>query len=103
MYARLNRSLIWIALAAGCGGVEYRGTASTAPGVLAEIDVPGVQVVTDYDEPVFYVDGSYWWSLGGVWYRSASYTGGWVRAPLPPAILRQIENPHRYRHYQPNR
>src|SRR4029079_6541852 len=42
---------------------------------------PGVLVVHDYDEEVFFVDGRYWmhWR-DGRWYRANDYRGGWVTA-----------------------
>ena len=39
---------------------------------------PGVQVVEDYDEEVFYDDGWYWYRDGGSWYRSHDHHGNWV-------------------------
>ena len=61
---------------------------------------PGVQVIADYDEPIFYSDGFYWRYYGGAWYRSNYYTGGWVYARPPVAVLR-IDRPYAYRHYRP--
>ena len=40
---------------------------------------PGVMVVRDYDEEVFFVDGRYWMRWGdGRWYRANDHRGGWV-------------------------
>jgi hypothetical protein len=89
-----------LALAAGCAPVEYRGTVAVTAPDLAYV-APGVQVIADYDEPIFFSDGFYWWQFGGVWYRSATYTGGWVRIAVPPAAIVHIDYPHRYRHYRP--
>jgi len=61
---------------------------------------PGVQVIADYDEPIFYTDGFYWRFYGGGWYRSNYYTGGWVYARPPVAVLR-IDRPTAYVHYRP--
>src|SRR3982751_1379158 len=61
---------------------------------------PGVQVIADYDEPIFYSDRLYWRYYGGTWYRSPSFTGGWVVATPPPAVLR-IDRPRAYVHYRP--
>jgi hypothetical protein len=91
-----------LSLTAGCAPVEYHGTVavtSTAPDLVYV--GPGVQVIADYDEPIFYSDGFYWWSFGGAWYRSASYTSGWAYVAMPPAVLVQIQSPYRYRHYRP--
>src|SRR5262245_6347703 len=61
---------------------------------------PGVQVIADYGEPIFYSDGFYWRYYGGVWYRSTYYTGGWVYARPPVAVL-SINQPYAYRYYRP--
>src|SRR3982751_876159 len=61
---------------------------------------PGVQVIADYDEPIFYSDRYYWRMYGGTWDRSPYYTGGWVAAVPPPAVL-HIDRPHAYVHYRP--
>jgi hypothetical protein len=61
---------------------------------------PGVMVIADYDEPIFYSDGLYWRYHGGGWYRSAYYRGGWVYA-RPPAPILRIDRPYAYRHYRP--
>jgi hypothetical protein len=61
---------------------------------------PGVQVIADYNEPIFYTDGFYWRFYGGTWYRSSYYTGGWVYARPPVAVLR-IDRPYAYVHYRP--
>ncbi len=60
---------------------------------------PGVQVIADYNEPIFYNENYYWRNDGGVWYRSHTHTGGWVRYNAPRAIL-SIERPSAYVHYR---
>jgi len=82
-------------LTAGCASrVRYTATPD-----LVYVG-PGVQVIADYDEPIFYADNVYWRFDGSTWYRSTYYTGGWVYAPPPPSI-RRIERPHEYVHYRP--
>ncbi len=61
---------------------------------------PGVQVVADYNEPVFFSDGLYWRFSGGYWYRSPYYNRGWVSARPPGAVL-SINHPQGYAHYRP--
>ncbi len=61
---------------------------------------PGVQVIADYDEPIFFADGFYWRSSGGYWYRSHDYHRGWVSARPPGAVMR-IDHPQTYAHYRP--
>jgi hypothetical protein len=61
---------------------------------------PGVQVIADYNEPVFFSDGLYWRYSGGYWYRSPYYNRGWVSARPPGAVL-SINRPQGYAHYRP--
>lgn len=87
---------------AGCSAELYtpvEGPVAATPDLVAV--APGVQVIADYDQPIFYAEGFYWWSLDGVWYRSASYTDGWVLAP-PPIVITNIITPWRYTHYHPH-
>jgi hypothetical protein len=93
----LSTVMIAASLAAGCR-VGYSATGAYAPDLVYVS--PGVQVIADYDEPIFYVDNYYWRFSGGTWYRSASYTGGWVYA-TPPVVIRRIERPEVYVHYRP--
>lgn len=91
-----------LVLAAGCAPVEYRGSVAvaSAPPDLVYVG-PGVQVIANYDEPIFYSSGFYWWFFGDTWYRSSVYTGGWVSVAAPPAVIVQIRQPVRYRYYRP--
>jgi hypothetical protein len=61
---------------------------------------PGVQVIEDYEEPVFYSSNVYWRFNGGVWYQSRTYTGGWVRVTSPPSAIVRIQRPSMYVHYR---
>ncbi|HTM21626.1 MAG TPA: hypothetical protein VL172_13990 [Kofleriaceae bacterium] len=63
---------------------------------------PGVQVVYDYNEPVFYSEGFYWRWYGGVWYRSNYHNYGWVRVRTVPTYVARIDNPRYYVHYRGN-
>ncbi len=104
----MRGTLIALALAlfAGCyteadvGGGAY---VAGGPGVYAEpglVEVsPGVQVIADYDYPVFYTGGLYWRQFGGVWYSSTVYTGGWGVAYNVPVGIRGIARPEAYVHY----
>lgn len=96
--------LVGAAGCAGSGTVGYRATATydTAPMPDMAYVAPGVQVIADYDEPVFYTDGYYWrYTNDGRWYRSNTWTGGWVYASAPRAVLR-IERPRTYVRYRPD-
>jgi hypothetical protein len=90
------------ALASACvGGAEYSGGGTVETPDLVEVS-PGVQVIADYDESIFFADGAYWWFSDGGWYRSNYYTGGWVFAPSPPVVVMRIGEPFRFRHYRPS-
>ncbi len=96
----------------GCyttGEVGYRATYSSGYSGDAYVSSPdlvtvspGVQVVADYDEPVFYTDGFYWRFYNGGWYRSNNYATGWFYIDQPPVAVLRIDRPHAYVHYRPN-
>ena len=93
-----------IALTTGCyatgtGTVGYSATYTATTPDLVEVS-PGVQVIADYDEPIFYSDNYYWRYDGGTWYRSSYYNRGWVYARPPHAVI-SIGEPYRYRRYRP--
>jgi hypothetical protein len=106
MFKRIIPALMLAGLAGGCvgsGGATYRGsvTVSSSTPDLAYV-APGVHVIADYDEPIFYSNGYYWWSVDGTWYRSSSYTGGWAYVSSPPVAIARIRTPYAYRHYRPS-
>jgi len=75
----------------------------TFPEVLPPLVVvqPGVSVVRDYDQEVFYADGYYWVRQDRSWYRSRDHRRGWARVEpryIPPPIVQAP--PGRYRHYR---
>jgi hypothetical protein len=85
----------------------YSATAAPAPdGYAATPDLvtvqPGVQVVADYDEPVFFTDGFYWRFYDGYWYRSNNYYAGWYFYERPPVAVLRIDRPYAYAHYRPS-
>jgi hypothetical protein len=88
--------------AAGCAArVGYSASISNE-GYGADLvyAAPGVQVIADFDEPIFYVDNFYWRFYGGSWYRSTQYTGGWAYAS-PPVAIQRIDRPQAFVHYRP--
>ena len=92
-----------VAVAAGCGGGGYYRTSvgvSASTPDLAYV-APGVHVIANYDEPIFYSSGYYWYPYEGGWYRSRTYTGGWTYASPPPTVAR-ISSPYGYRQYRPS-
>jgi hypothetical protein len=81
------------------GEVGYRvGVSAPAPDLVYVS--PGVQVIADYDYPVFFADGLYWRYDGGIWYRSRTYTGGWAVSYNVPVAVRGIDRPAGYAHYR---
>ena len=78
------------------------GPAGEVEGSLDLVEVnPGVEVVADYGVPIFFADDLYWRSIGGVWYESTWYGGGWRRSVRPSPHLGRIDRPDRYTHYRP--
>lgn len=95
------RSMLIAAFAMSGCYVEERPVAVTdAYADLIEV-APGVEVVADYDAPIFFADDYYWWSVGGVWYWSTWYRDGWSRAPYVPRFVAGIPHPESYTHYRP--
>jgi hypothetical protein len=86
----------------GCAAVlagALAGCTATVAGPDLVSVGPGVSVIADYDEPVFYSDGFYWRYYGSTWYRSPYYNRGWVYA-APPAAIMSINRPYAYVHYR---
>jgi len=85
----------------GTGEVSYGGEVRVASPELVEIS-PGVQVIADADEPLFYSDGVYWLYRDGYWLRSDDYRRGFVRVQISyvPQRVRLIERPQVYVQYR---
>jgi hypothetical protein len=62
---------------------------------------PGVRVVSDFDDEVFFVDGYYWVRRDGGWLRARDHRAGWVRVE-PRYVPRPLFQapPGRYKHYR---
>lgn len=75
----------------------------SAPPPLVVVE-PGVQVVEDNDEEVFFVDNYYWVRRGPRWYRTRDHHGGWVVVDgpgVPASIVRVPEGKYRrYKHHK---
>jgi hypothetical protein len=73
----------------------------SAPPPLVVVE-PGVQVVEDNDEEVFFVDSYYWVRRGPRWYRTRDHRGGWVVVDgpgVPPSLVRMPQGQYRrYKH-----
>jgi hypothetical protein len=74
------------------------------PVVLPQLVVvaPGVQVVPDVEEEVFFSGGWYWVRQDGGWYRSHSPRRGWAFVQ-PERVPRRLVNlpPGQYRRWHP--
>jgi hypothetical protein len=72
-----------------------------APPPLVEVQ-PGVEVVEDADEEIFFTGGWYWHcSPEGTWFRTRNYRGGWAVAPprvVPVAVARMPRGEYRHFH-----
>jgi hypothetical protein len=75
----------------------------TAPPPLVVVQ-PGVQVVEDADDEVFFVDGWYWCRREDHWFRTRSHTGGWavVEPRLVPRTIVAVP-PGQYRRWKHGR
>jgi hypothetical protein len=84
---------------AGCyGTTEVSGGAYVRSPRLEYIS-PGVQVVADYDYPVFYSGGAYWRYDSGTWLYSHQPYHGFIRARVVPRAVLSIDRPYAYTHY----
>ena len=102
MLRKLSLAGAVVALSVAATGCVVSGSVRTRAYVepsMVAIE-PGVYVVADYDEPVFYTDGYYWLYRGGGWYRSGVYTGGWVHVRNVPGRVHRIRAPRGYVHYR---
>ncbi len=103
----------WISILLFCGLLPGTALAQTfsvqigAPAVrwesrppMVEIE-PGVWVVEDSDDEVFFYDQWYWMQLDGRWYRSRDHEGHWgsVDFGFVPSRLYERERGY-YRHYR---
>jgi hypothetical protein len=83
----------------GTGTVRYTATATYSQPSLAYVS-PGVYVVEDYNEPVFYSNNLYWRYHNGVWYRSQYHDRGFVYYAAPPRAVLSIQRPYAYVRYR---
>jgi hypothetical protein len=98
--AMRNSFLLCVMFAGACtahGSARVNAEATTPNLVYVSDDV---QVIEDYDEPVFFSGNFYWRWDNGVWYQSRYHTRGWVRVSSPPPQIVRIERPQAYVHYR---
>lgn len=80
-------------------GVQIRVNIPVNPPLV--VVQPGIQVVEDWDEEVFFTGGYYWVQRDGYWYRASSPRAAWVYVEprrVPPGLVRIP--PGHYRHYR---
>jgi hypothetical protein len=91
-------------LSLAAGGCLAHGRVSGGAEVSSDLILvelrPGVWVIEDYREPVFYADGYFWLYRDDGWYRSSDYSGGWVRFRSAPQVIVSIERPRQYIGYR---
>jgi hypothetical protein len=100
----MTRTLAFILIVAlsACRGeaeVRYSGDATTPELVALDID-PSVMVVANADEPIFYLENSYWLYRDNRWFHSSSHRSGWKRMDMPPERIRKIDQPLAYVHFR---
>jgi hypothetical protein len=65
---------------------------------------PGIQVVPQVNEEVFFVDGYYWVRRDTRWYRSHDHRGGWVVIDSRSVPARLVKYPPgHYRKWDPSK
>ena len=60
---------------------------------------PEVQVIENFDYPVFFYGGLYYRNEGGVWYSSSWHDRGWGVTYSAPTYITRIDRPTAYVHY----
>ncbi|MBK7197846.1 MAG: hypothetical protein IPH80_35810 [Myxococcales bacterium] len=101
--SRLKISVLVAALALASGGclgqAHLSGGYQAADPILVELQ-PGVWVIEDYDQPVFYADGFFWMYRDDGWYRSRDHVSGWAYVRAAPQVVVRIERPRQYVHFR---
>jgi len=98
--------LLLVLAGAGCTRTVYVRERAEAPRprpvpTMVEVQ-PGVWVVEDYPQPVFYSDNYYWRYRDGVWFRSTTLSDAPVRVRVTyvPVRVRRIDQPAAYVYYR---
>lgn len=93
-----------IGLPAVASAQAHIGIHFDLPVVLPRLVVvaPGIQVVPQVREEVFFHDGWYWARRDAAWYRSRDHRGGWVLVPPPaiPSRFGSLPPPGHYRNWK---
>jgi len=96
-------ALVALAAPAAASAQAHVSVRIGLPAVLPPLVVvePGVQVVQDLDEEIFFVDGNYWARRDGWWYRAHDHRARWTHVEprwVPAALVRTP--PGHYRHWR---
>lgn len=91
--------LVPFLLCSACGPAIVEGSVGVEAPQLAYV-APGVEVVADWDAPVFYANDFYWYWDGGVWYRSTVLGGPRVVVRDVPVAVARVHRPWVYAHYR---
>jgi len=93
------RKLLLLITFTACGPAVGTAEVEVTP-TLAYVE-PGVEVVADWDVPIFFADGFYWYWDDGIWYRSITLGGERVVVHQVPPAVAHIRAPGRFVHYHP--
>ena len=100
-----NAKWVAVLVTIGCAAeVEYRRPTVRYEAAPTMVEVsPGVSVVEDSNDEVFYSGGYYWVQSDGHWWQSRDYRGDWVVAEthVVPEKIRVVPA-GQYRHYRPS-
>lgn len=98
---------LWLFPAVALAQVDVRVHVSL-PSIRFEVAPPlvavteGVQVVPDYDEEVYFVNGWYWCRWRDGWYRARDHRGGWVIVEPRYVPVPLVRIPlGKYKHHRP--
>jgi hypothetical protein len=99
----MTLALLALAAPAAASAQAHLSIRIGLPAVLPPLVVvePGVKVVQDFGEEIFFVDGYYWMHRDHRWYRAHDHRASWtfVEPRWVPAAL--VRMPHGYyRHWQ---
>jgi len=105
--ARLGRlaRLAPVGLLGACAPATASGSVAVAapvyaPGPGLTYVAPGVEVVADWDTPVFFADNLFWYWDAGLWYRSSVLGGERIAVRDVPVGVARIRNPGGYAHFR---
>ena len=99
MLAALAASTLLPAPAPAQVGVQIHVNIPVNPPLV--VVQPGIQVVEDWDEEVFFTAGFYWVRRDAYWYRAPSPRATWVYVEprhVPPGLVKIP--PGHYKHYR---